>query len=178
MEEIWKPIYEYEGLYEISNLGRVKSLEKFRKNGKKEGNGYIQKEKILIPHKNKKTGYTYVSLRGKKSKYLSIHRIVANAFLDNPNNYPIINHKNEIKDDNRVENLEWCTYKYNNIYNNKSKKNCIAISQYDLEGNFIKDWESARQVYRQLKIQYKNICKCCKGKRKKAGGFIWKYKNK
>ena len=71
MEEIWKPIYEYEGLYEISNLGRVKSLEKFRKNGKKEGNGYIQKEKILIPHKNKKTGYTYVSLRGKKSKYLS-----------------------------------------------------------------------------------------------------------
>lgn len=119
-----------------------------------------------------------MSLRGNKNKYLSIHRIVANAFLDNPNNYPVVNHKNEIKDDNRVENLEWCTYKYNNMYNNKSKKNCIAISQYDSEGNFIKDWESARQVYRQLKIQYKNICKCCKGERKKAGGFIWKYKNK
>ena len=157
MEEIWKDIEGFEGKYQISNTNKVKS-------------NHFGKSIILKPALNT-GGYNSVSLSlNNKAKSVTLHRLIMTAFIANPDNKPCINHIDGNKLNNSLSNLEWCTYKYNNIYNNKSKKNCIAISQYDLEGNFIKDWESARQVYRQLKIQYKNICKCCKGKRKKAGG--------
>ena len=114
MEE-WKDIKNYEGLYQISSLGRVKSLPKERNNG-------INNEIILKQCTDKK-GYKRVNLyKNKKSTRVLVHRLVAEAFLNNPNNYPLINHKDENPNNNKVENLEWCTYKYNNNYGNRAKK--------------------------------------------------------
>ena len=114
MEE-WKDIKNYEGLYQISSLGRVKSLPKERNNG-------INNEIILKQCTDKK-GYKRVNLyKNKKSTRVLVHRLVAEAFLNNPNNYPLINHKDENPSNNKVENLEWCTYKYNNNYGNRAKK--------------------------------------------------------
>ena len=114
-----------------------------------------------------------------KKKYKKIHRLVAETFIPNPNNLPYINHKNENRSDNRVENLEWCDSKYNNNYGNRNKKIGVAnskkVKQYDLKGNYIKTWSSIMQVERTLKIKNSNIVKNCKGRSNKAGGYIWKY---
>lgn len=174
MKEIWKEIKDYEGLYLVSNFGNVKSLDRFKVNDKF-GNGYINKGRILKPRLNIKNGYCYVSLRGKTNKYCAIHRLVAETFIPNPENKPCVNHKNEIKTDNRVENLEWCTKFYNNTYNNKHKRCCKKVAQYDLNNNFIKLWNSAREIHNKLNIDYRNISACCLEKRKIAGGYIWKF---
>ena len=168
MEE-WKDIKNYEGLYQISSLGRVKSLPKERNNG-------INNEIILKQCTDKK-GYKRVNLyKNKKSTRVLVHRLVAEAFLNNPNNYPLINHKDENPSNNKVENLEWCTYKYNNEYNGKHKKSCKPVIQYDKNMNFINVFESAREASRILKIQYKNISACCRGLRNSCGGYKWKFK--
>ena len=110
MSEIWKDIEGYEGLYQVSNLGRVKSLPHFRKNGY---SGYVTKEKILIPS-YQDNGYQIVNLfSDNKRKTHTIHRLVANCFILNPNNKPCVDHINTDKADNRVENLRWVTHKEN-----------------------------------------------------------------
>ena len=125
--------------------------------------------KLTKTHK----GYLEVHLKiAKEDKTYKVHRLVAMAFIPNPNNFPQINHKNENKEDNQVLNLEWCTNKYNARYS-KSKK----ILQYDLNNNFIKEWECLAEVERQTNISYSNIIACCRGKRKTAGKYIWKYKD-
>jgi hypothetical protein len=107
IEEFWRPIKGYEGIYRVSNLGRIKSLSRLVQCK----NGYRKtKEKILKPHINK-SGYCSLDL-GKKNKHL-LHRIVANAFIPNPDNKPCVNHLNGIKSDNKFDNLEWCTYSEN-----------------------------------------------------------------
>lgn len=115
MEEIWKDIEGYEGLYQVSSLGRVKSLERIIKSKSALGKIFIcrrQKEKILDCFKS--GGYLLVGLnKQNKQKMIYLHRIVCLSFLENPENKPCINHKNGIKTDNRVDNLEWCTYKEN-----------------------------------------------------------------
>lgn len=161
MIEIYKTIEEYPN-YEVSNMGNVR-----RKGGK-----------MLKPLFTKNTGYYMVCLYNEfGSKRVLIHRLVADAFLSNPNNYPVVNHINEDKTDNRVENLEWCTRSYNINYGasiskiRKSKqKGCL---QMDMEGNIIKEWECIRVAQRTLKIN--NISKCCMGKMKTTGGYKWKY---
>lgn len=114
--EIWKDIDGYNGLYRVSSFGRVLSLE--RRGVRSNGTFYHFQQKILKNTYDKK-GYCYVSLRKPHEKEVrsSVHRLVAEAFIPNPNNYPCVNHKDEDKTNNRVGNLEWCTYAYNNTYN-------------------------------------------------------------
>lgn len=165
MREIFKDIKGYEGIYQISNLGRVKS---FTKNS----------EKFLKPNINR-TGYATVRLYKDKIKYFtSIHRLIALAFIPNPENKRTVNHINGIKDDNRIENLEWNTYQENNIHalkNGLRKQNKIIL-QYDLDNNFIKEYKSIEDAGDITHTHKGSISEVCHSKRKTAGGFIWKLK--
>jgi hypothetical protein len=122
MQEIWRDVKGYEGFYMVSNLGRVKSLDRYVSRGCRYPNKFqYVKGKILSP--NKGGSYLQVVLnKGGKSKPFLVHRLVAEAFIDNPNNYPCVNHIDENKKNNCVDNLEWCTYKYNNEYNGRIEK--------------------------------------------------------
>lgn len=116
MKEIWRDIKGYEGLYKVSNYGRIKSLER------KDCLGRSKKEKILKLSEDK-DGYLLITLhKNKKVKTFKVHRLVAETFVPNPNNYPIINHKDENKINNHVSNLEWCTVKYNNNYGTRNER--------------------------------------------------------
>jgi hypothetical protein len=175
MEEIWKDIKEYEGLYQVSNLGRVKSIERkvdiySRKNKKYYKRTIKQK---FIKYGGNTIGYVNVALsKDGYTKPMYVHRLVAEAFIPNPNNYPVINHKDENKENNTVDNLEWCTIKYNNNYGTRIKT-AKQVNQYDLAGNFIKKWESINEASKELKL--KKIWEVCNGKRNKCGNFVWKY---
>jgi len=169
MQEIWKDIPNYEGLYQISNLGNVKSFYKNNIKGKKLKFGTTRK------------GYLFVILRkNKKGKLYTIHRLVALTFIPNPHNYLEINHKDENKKNNRVDNLEWCTHKYNANYGTMkyrvAEKLKIKVNQYDLDGNYIKTWNSLKEASEKLNIKYQGISKCCRNLRPTAYGFKWKYK--
>lgn len=169
-KEIWKDIDGYNGLYQVSNLGRVKSLN-YNKTGI---------EKILKPKKSK-LGYLSLWLykKGSKRKDVRINRLVATAFLPNPNNYPVVNHKDENPQNNCVENLEWCTYQYNINYGNckqkMSKGKYKPICQFSKDGTLIKIWDGAKQAADELNIDFRHISDCCKCKRKTAYGYKWHF---
>ena len=172
MIEIWKDIEGYYGLYQISNLGRVKSLN-YRRTGK---------EKILKQAKTK-LGYLFVFLKHKqeKAKPYYIHRLVAEAFIDNPNNLTEINHIDEDKTNNASSNLEWCTRLYNINFGTRnersriSRTNDIKRSKQVLCVETGKIYPSTKEVQRQLGFRQGNISKCCNGKGKTAYGHTWKY---
>lgn len=127
MKEIWKDIEGYEGLYQISNLGRVKSLEKYVNTAIKNNTKVKRKEQILKQYN--KNGYLQVTLtHNNKRKYFGVHRLVANAFIPNLNNYPQVNHKDENTLNNCVDNLEWCTAKYNCNYGTRNSRICNITS--------------------------------------------------
>ena len=198
--EIWKDIEGYEG-YQVSNLGRVRSLDRI------DSNNHPLNGVILKPYISN-SGYLLVGLyKQQKRDRKLLHRLVAEAFIPNPENKPEIDHINTIKTDNTVflnedgsvnyekTNLRWTTRKEN--INNPLTKTKIRINarkpskgkygkkhhrskpiiQYDKEGNFIKEWECANDVERVLGISNKHIGSVCLGKRKSCGGYIWKYKN-
>lgn len=175
MIEIWKPIEGYEGLYEVSNLGRVRST------GNCNAKGYKGKIKILKPSKQG-NGYLIVSLcKDNKKRTKLVHRLVGFAFIpnDNPKYKNTINHINEDKTDNRACNLEWCSQQYNNTYNNRNwkaaAKRGVKVNQFTLNGKFIKEWPSQAEIERTLHLRQSDISACCTGKQKTAFGFIWKY---
>ena len=173
MKEIWKDIVGYEGLYQVSNMGRVRSFK-------------YNKVRILKPLSTN-NGYLHVNLRKNNSvKGLLIHRLVAQAFLENPNNFPQVNHKDENKTNNIVSNLEWCDVKYNNNYGSRNKKASIkmlnhhkiskVVLQIDKNTNVVINiFPSLIEAQRQTGCWQQHICKCCKGKLKTSGGYIWRY---
>lgn len=172
-KEIWKPVVGYEGLYEVSNLGRVKGL--FWLQPPSKNNVRFHYERILKGHINKK-GYKSVNLtkNGKKKAY-KIHRLVAMAFIPNPQNYPMINHKNEIKSDNRLENIEWCDNGYNQRYGNAQVNKYRKIVQ--IGENFRKEYSSLTEASRQTGLRIALIWKCANHRLAcgKAGDFRWEY---
>ena len=171
MNEIWKSIIGYEGLYEASNLGRIRSLK-------------YDKVRILKPGKDE-CGYLRVVLyKGGKKNFCKVHRLVAEAFIPNPYNLPEINHRNEIKSDNFVENLEWCTHCYNVSYGtlpqrqSKTQLNDIKKSkpvyQYTLDGVLVRVWPSVNEC-RRYGFSLAHVAACCRGERKSHKGYIWSY---
>lgn len=166
MQEIWKDVKGYEGHYQVSNKGNVKSI----KNGT-----------IMIPSITK-FGYKRLSLcKNGIVKNKVIHRLVAEAFVENPNNYDIVNHKDENKLNNFANNLEWCDRKYNTNYGTciarRSKRKQRAVNQYDLNMNFIRRYESIKEASNGNYSLYTHIGECCKGKHFSIGGYIWRYAN-
>lgn len=178
--EQWKHIKGYELLYDISNYGRVKSLEK-----KSIMNNRTYHTKILKCHIDTKK-YLDVDLsRNGESHRKRIHRLVAEAFIPNLNNLPQINHKDCNKWNNRVDNLEWCNnsenqqHAFKNGLNSRKKygesPRAKKINQYDLSGVLIKTWDSVIRIKEEKGYSDGFICQCCKGKYKKAYNYIWKY---
>ena len=178
--EEWRDIPGYFGLYQVSNFGRVKSLV---------GTHRESRERILKPYKTK-YGYLRVRLcKDGKVKQFYVHRLVAEAFIPNPDNLPQVNHKNENKTDNKVENLEWCTAKYNQNYGTcikrrteKQKVDFInrsdqskPVAQFTKEGILIAQYPSRNEASRQTGYAYQHISSCCNGKTKSAYGYIWKW---
>ena len=167
-EEIWRTIKGFEGLYEVSDQGRVRSLK-------------FGKERILKPLRNT-CGYLQFCLykNGEQKMYL-VHRLVAQTFIPNPRNLPEVNHKDEDKTNNSVSNIEWCDRKYNLNFGTRAQRQSEKLSkpvlQYTKSGEFIGEWKSTRDVQRNLNYNQSNISKCCTGKCKKAYNFIWKYKD-
>lgn len=168
--EVWKPVVGYEGLYEVSNIGRVRSIN-FHNSGK---------AKVMRPSLNT-WGYLIVDLRKNNKRHsYTVHRLVAFAFIPNPDNLPEINHKNEIKYDNTVENLEWCTRKYNMNYGTgnerrRRRRRIKPIVQLDNNGNVVRKWETGFAASRYYQVNRRCIYDCLHGKQKTCKGFVWKY---
>lgn len=174
MEE-WRDVVGYEGMYQVSNLGNVKSVQRLVWNPGK--NCYRTQYSRLLRKIPDRKGYLRVSLSKEGTIHQElIHRLVALAFIPNPNSLPRINHKDECTSNNSVENLEWCDNRYNVNYGSHnlhiSQTQSIPILQYDLEGNFIKEWASSREVEKELGYSNVNILRCCNG------GFFSKGRNK
>lgn len=160
MIEIWKDIEGYEGKYQISSMGRVKALN-YNHSGC---------EKIL-KEKQEKNGYKRVGLfKDGRQKLYSIHRLVAQAFIPNENECPLVNHIDENKTNNCVNNLEWCDESYNITYSIGK-----SIMQISLDGELIKIYDSAVIAAKETKICRACISKCCLKQQKQAGGFYWEF---
>ena len=167
MEEIWKDVVGYEGLYKVSNTGKIYSIK----------NDRILKQQIV-------RGYCKATLcRDGKQKQIGVHRVVAMAFIPNPNNLPQVNHIDENQLNNHVENLEWCDCKYNINFGTaiqRRRENYPTrreIDQYDKHGNLMRTWFGLGDI--QIKTGYNAgaICECCNGKRDYYKNSVWRYKD-
>ena len=170
MKEIWKDISDYEGLYQISNFGRVKN----------------SKNHFILQHNGSSKYLLVVLYKNGIQKNHLVHRLVAKTFVENPSNLPQVNHKDENILNNYANNLEWCTSLYNQHYGTKyermmksKQRQMKRISQYDLQDNYIKTFNSISEAARELNGNRQNIIDCLKNKKKyknrTAYGYKWKY---
>lgn len=148
-----------------------------------DGHVYRKRDMHEITYQKSKVGYISVYLWNNgyhKRKY--VHRLVAEAYLNNSDNRPCVNHKDENKSNNNVSNLEWCTYQYNNSYGNSTptkkaiEARKIPVVQMSLDGDIIAEYESASEAMRQTNNHQANISACCRNKIKSCGGYKWQYK--
>ena len=174
MQETWKSLSDYNGLIEVSDLGKVRK---------------VQGKAAMLKPRLDKGGYLYVHIRISKlgiDRMVKIHRLVAKAFIPNPDNLPMVNHKDENKTNNCVSNLEWCTNKYNLSYGTARQRifetiernggyKVRPIIQKDSEGNIIREWNSATEAAKELKIDCSRILAAC---HKSYKGFVWDFKEK
>lgn len=171
MKEVWKDIPNYEGLYQVSNLGRIKSFRKCTKHR-------WQNEYILKPSKSN-NGYLQVTLYDNtvRHKFL-VHRLVAEAFIQNPQELPHVNHKDENRYNNSVNNLEWCTAEYNNAYGTARVRmidtKSTPIEQRTLDGKLIAVYRSTRIASELLGIN-RGTLKDAINKGRPCSGYLWKY---
>ena len=165
MKEEWRDIKGFEGKYQVSNLGNVKSLN-YNKTG----------EPKLLTGSFDKDGYHQVILsKNSQKNHFKTHRLVAQEFIPNPDNLPMVNHKNEQKNDNRVENLEWCDAKYNINYGSRKQKVSKALSKPVMCVETGQVYKNALVAAAELGLDNSSIGKCCKGIYKTCGKFHWQY---
>ena len=177
MREEWRPVKNYEGLYEVSNLGKVKRLERHItcSNGTKRH----LREKLFSCKPNKYLGYVNVVLTKKGIKTAhTIHRLVAELFVDNPNNFNVVNHLDEDRANNKAENLEWTTHaknlSHNGAYQRGREKIKKRIYQYTLDGELVRTYSCAKKVL-DYGFRPNAVAQVCGGHKKTHYGFIWKY---
>lgn len=192
MTEEWKDIEGFEGAYQISNFGRVKSVERINVYQNTNQTGVVFDGVKYCEEKILKTyvygNYEHIGLKkGRKTYNYSVHRLVATYFIPNPNHYPVINHKDENKFNNRADNLEWCTVEYNANYGTRNERIAeklkdnpnyyIPVICYDLNNNFVKRYESAVQAGEEAGVSPSRITSCCRQYKGAftAGGYKWKY---
>ena len=188
MEEIWKDIEGYEGIYQVSNLGRVRSLDRLvpAACALSKGNqvvNYLRKGVILKPHIAGKSGYQYVALSiGDKPKYCRVHRLVACAFIPNPDNLPEVNHIDEDKSNNRVDNLEWVTHIQNEHHGTKIERGARTRDRRPVEalnekGEVVASYDRIADAAKALGLNISTIWQVCNKIRnyKTAGGYRWRY---
>lgn len=168
MEEIWKDIAGYEGRYMVSNFGRVKSMRCLAHDG----------EKIMKTVRHH-TGYMIVSLGRKPRKVFLVHVLVANAFIENKEKKPYVNHIDGNKANNKASNLEWVTAKENTSHAIKTglRDSNKPVYQYDLRGNLVKKWDSQSAAARFYNKRPGNINNCVRGRNKTYLGYIWRDEN-
>lgn len=184
-KEIWKTVPDFPN-YEVSNCGNVRSKDRV---SERSGNDAKLKGMLLKTSVIKGGYHRVVLYSGSRNehKQFGVHRLVAQMFIPNPDNFPCVNHKDENPNNNHVDNLEWCTHKYNSNYGTaikrmvehqdmkaKSEIKSPVIIQCDLEGNPLKFWRSAAECSRQTGINAAHILSCSIGKRKTIGGYTWK----
>jgi len=171
--EIWKPVVGFEGYYEVSNLGRVRSLERPGARIRRSYGG-----KIVKPTDAGQTYRSHCFCVNGKHYMRRLCRVVAEAFIPNPDNLPQVNHKDEDKTNDRADNLEWCDAKYNTNYgtgiSRRKAKICKPVSQYK-DGVFIRRFGSLNDAAKEVGVCPESIGKCCKGKVKRIRGYEWRF---
>ena len=180
-ERQWKPIRGYEGLYEVSDYGDVRSLDREVIQGARGGSSstHIYKGQMLKPRKQY-NGYMTVNLaKNGTFQRVSIHRLVGYHYLEKPSGKDCINHLDGNPENNHVSNLEWCTQSENIQYaydkGTKTPPHQKKVGQFDLDGNLIAVWISEAEASRSLGLHQSNIGKVCRGERNQTGGYIWRF---
>ena len=180
MKEIWKDVPNYENLYQVSNFGNIRTVFRYKTiyNYKCKNFIKIPLRQIVLKGSTSKYGYKQVILtKNNKCELKLVHRLVAQAFIPNPNNLPQVNHIDENKHNNCVNNLEWCTSKYNMNYGTLPRRIATnfykKVNQYDLDDNFIKTWNSIKEA--NVYYNTSHISECCRGRLKQVKGYIWRY---